>query len=500
MAQGRIVVDERGGDYDTATKVLKHSFRDQEDEMHTTLDSTDPTAKVFPRRHAVVVGGSMAGMLAARVLADHFKLVTLLERDHLPDTPSHRMGLPQARHVHVLLERGRMALERLLPGLTTDLLAAGALLLDTSGDLAILTPFGWGLRFRSGLQLLACSRNLIDWVIRRRVAARPNLRFWQEVTATGLVAAPDGQAVAGVRLRSRHGGTLGPAGEEELAADWVAVASGRDARLPNWMAALGYATPPETVVNSFLGYATRLYHPPRGYQAEWKGLTIYAAPPNDPRGGAVIPVEGGRWLVMLTGGDGDYPPTDEAGFLDRARTMRAPDLYEAIRDAEPIGPIVGYRVTENRLRHYERAGRWPEGLVALGDAVCALNPVYGQGMTTAALGAEVLDRCLRRSRAPQGIRPGTGRKFQRELARTIAAPWLLATGTEYRFRRTEGPPRRRSTRMMHRYVDALTRLATRNAGARRRLMEVLHLLRPPAALFGPGVLSYVWGDQTARAT
>jgi 2-polyprenyl-6-methoxyphenol hydroxylase-like FAD-dependent oxidoreductase len=202
----------------------------------------------------------------------------------------------------------------------------------------------------------------------------------------------------------------------------------------------------------------------------------------------------------LTGGDGDYPPTDEAGFLEGARTLRIPDLYEAIRDAEPLGPIVGYRATENRLRHYERGGRWPEGLVALGDAVCALNPVYGQGMTTAALGAEVLDRCLRRSRAPQDTRPGTSLKFQRELARTIAAPWLLATGTDYRFRRTEGPPRRRSTRMMHRYVDALTRLSTRNAGVRRRLMEVFHLLRPPAALFGPGVLGpMAWAWLTGGA-
>ena len=461
--------------------------------MHATLGFTDPRAKALPRRHAVVVGGGMAGMLAAHVLADHFEQVTLLERDHLPDTPTHRKGLPQARHIHVLLERGRMALERLLPGLTTDLLGAGALPLDNAGDLASLTPFGWGIRFRSGLQLLACTRDLIDWRIRRRVAARPNVQLRQEVAAVGLVAAADGQAVAGVRLRPSHGGMVGPDGEEELAADWVAVASGRDARLPNWLAALGYATPPETVVNSFLGYATRLYHPPSGYRTEWKGLNIYAAPPDDPRGGVVMPVEGGCWLVTLTGGDGDYPPTDEAGFLDRARTLRSPDLYEAIRDAEPIGPIVGYRATENRLRHYERAGRWPEGLVALGDAVCALNPVYGQGMTTAALGAEVLDRCLRRSRAPQDIRPGTSLKFQRELGRMIAVPWLLATGSDYRYRRTEGPPRRRSTRMMHRYVDALTRLSTRNAGVRRRLLEVFHLLHPPAALFGPGVLgSMAW--------
>ena len=242
--------------------------------MHATLGSTDPTAKAIPRRHAVVIGGSMAGMLAVRVLADHFEQVTLLERDHLPETPSHRKGLPQARHVHALLERGRMALEWLLPGLTTDLLAAGVLLLDTTGDLAFLTPFGWGLRFRSGIQLLTCSRDLIDWGIRRRVAALPNVHLRQEVDVTGLVAAADGQAVAGVRLRPRHGGMVGPDGEEELVADLVAVASGHDARLSKWLAALGYATPQETVVNSFLGYATRLYRPPQGFRADWKGLRI----------------------------------------------------------------------------------------------------------------------------------------------------------------------------------------------------------------------------------
>src|SRR5208337_500166 len=190
--RGKAVADERRGDYDMVTKVLSYTIRDQEDEMHAALGSTDPTAKTLPCRHAVVVGGGMAGMLAAHILADHFEQVTLLERDHLPDTPSHRKGLPQARHVHVLLERGRMVLEWLLPGLTTDLLAAGALLLDNSGDLATLTPFGWGLRFRSGLQLLACSRDLIDWGIRRRVAALTNVRLRQEVDAAGLVAAADG--------------------------------------------------------------------------------------------------------------------------------------------------------------------------------------------------------------------------------------------------------------------------------------------------------------------
>ncbi len=262
--------------------------------MHGTLVSTDPPTKAI-LRHAVVVGGSMAGMLVARVLSDHFEQVTLLERDRLPETPSHRKGLPQARHVHVLLKRGRMVLEWLLPGLTTDLMAAGALLLDNTSDMATLTPFGWGLRFRSGLQLLASSRDLIDWGVRRRVASLPNVHLRQEVNTAGLVAASDGQGVAGVRLRPCHRDTVGTDGEEELAADLVVVASGRNARLPEWLAALGYATPQETVVNSFLGYATRLYRPPQGFRADWKGLYIQAAPPTTRAGGG--PPGGGGTLV-----------------------------------------------------------------------------------------------------------------------------------------------------------------------------------------------------------
>ncbi len=366
--------------------------------MHATLGSTDPTAKAIPRHHAVVVGGSLAGMLAARVLSDHFDGVTLLERDRFTETPAARKGLPQGRHVHVLLERGRGAMERFLPGLTRELVRAGAEPLDATRDVAWMNPYGWYVRFPGDLLLLASTRDLIDWGVRGRVAALPNVRIHQGADVAGLIRGPgDGARVAGVRLRSRTAGAEVDRGGAELAADLVVVADGRNSRLPEWLTALGYEPPEETVVNSFQGYASRFYRPPAEFESDWKALYIQQAPPGDPRGGLVSPVEGGRWLVSLVGGDGHYPPTDEAGFLDGVRTLRIPDLYEAIRDAEPLGPIVGYRATENRLRHYERGGCWPEGLVALGDAVCALNPVYGQGMTTAVLGAEVLDRCLRRS-------------------------------------------------------------------------------------------------------
>jgi 2-polyprenyl-6-methoxyphenol hydroxylase-like FAD-dependent oxidoreductase len=435
-------------------------------------------------------------MLAARVLSDHFDGVTLLERDRFPEAPASRKGLPQGRHVHVLLERGRGALERFLPGLTGELVRAGAQPLDFTRDTAWMSPYGWYARFPGDLRLLACTRDLIDWGVRGRVAALPNVRIRQGADVAGLLRGPgDGARVAGVRLRSRAADDEVDYGGAELAADLVVVADGRNSRLPAWLATLGYEPPGRTVVNSFQGYASRLYRPPPEFASDWKSLYIQQAPPADPRGGLIAPVEGGRWHVSLVGGDGDYPPTDEAGFLAFARSLRSPALYEAIAAAEPLTPIAGQRATENRLWHYDRLGRFPDGVVAVGDAVCAFNPVYGQGMTAAALGAEVLDRWLREESSPRGR--GRTRIFQRRLARATAAAWQLSAGADYRFRTTEGPPQGRVVRLTGCYIAGVMRAATRRPWVRRRLAEVLHLLRPLSALFGPGVLARLAWDRLA---
>jgi 2-polyprenyl-6-methoxyphenol hydroxylase-like FAD-dependent oxidoreductase len=448
------------------------------------------------RRHAVVVGGSLAGMLAARVLSRHFDGVTLLERDRYPEGPAARKGLPQARHVHVLLDRGRGALERLLPGLTAGLVRAGAVPLDATRDVAWMGPYGWYVRFPGDLRLLASSRDLIDWGVRDRVAALPNVSVRQGADVAGLIRGPgDGARVVGVRLRSLAADAEFDRGGAEIAADLVVVADGRNSRLPGWLTALGCEAPEETVINSFQGYASRLYRPPAGFEADWKALYIQQAPPGDSRGGLVSPVEGGRWLVSLVGGDGDYPPIDEAGFLAFARGLRSPALSEAIAGAEPLGPIAGQRATENRLRHYDRLRPFPEGVVALGDAACAFNPVYGQGMTAAALGAEALDRWLREGSSRRGR--ARGLVFQRRLARSTAAAWQLSAGADHRFRTTAGPPPGRVALLMGCYLAGVMRASTRRPWVRRRLTEVLHLLRPPSALFGAGVLALLAWDRLA---
>jgi hypothetical protein len=211
--------------------------------------------------------------------------------------------------------------------------------------------------------------------------------------------------------------------------------------------------------------------------------------PPDHRAGGIYPIEGDRWFVTLGGGGHDYPPTDEAGFLEFARSLCVPAIYEAIKGAEPLSPIAGYRRTENVLRHYERFSRWPQGFVALGDAVCAFNPVYGQGMTAAALGAETLNACLH-ARRPRGAGPAAlGLDFQRRLAQGNRAPWLMATGEDFRWPTTEGGRPGPAMRLLHRYFDRVIERSVVDPAVQRVLVAVMHLIEPPSTLLHPAVVA-----------
>jgi 2-polyprenyl-6-methoxyphenol hydroxylase-like FAD-dependent oxidoreductase len=432
----------------------------------------------------------MAGLLAARVLAAHFDRVTVVERDSFPDSPQFRKGVPQSRHVHVLLGRGQQLVEHFFPGLIADLTANGAPTIMWPTEMLWLMPAGWCERFSPGLPFISVSRELLEWCVRRRLAASPRVTFLQDHDVTGLIASPNSRAVAGIehRARGQRADALRPA--ERLLADLVVDASGRDSHTPRWLEALGYEPPAETRINSFLSYASRYYAPPAGFQADWKGLFFNAKPPRMPRGGALFPVEGGRWLVTLAGIGGDAPPLDDAGFLDFARTLRSPIMYEVIKRARPLTPIAGYRRTENQLRHYERLRRWPERLLVTGDAACAFNPIYGQGMSVAAVDALALHRCLRAQarRRPDGDLTGLARRFQKAVAECSATPWLMATGEDMRYPTTEGARPGFVTRLLHRYLDRVNLAATSNVAVNQAFGQVLNLLAPPSSLFRPKVM------------
>ena len=445
------------------------------------MDSPSLVPKKYlnPRRHAIVIGGSVAGLMAARVLSESFELVTVLERDVFPDAPQGRPGVPQARHLHALLPRGRRILEEYFPGITAELESAGAEVLDVGNDFAWLTPQGWGVRFPSEIEGLASTRDLLEWFVRARVRQISNVKILQGCDVTGFLG--NRKHIEGVTMHF-------PAAEEEvccLRGDFIVGATGRHSPLSRWLSQLGLPEPEISWVDAHIGYASRIFRRPEGFRG-WRALFLQSAPPSAIRSGIVFPMEGNRWLVTIHGGDGDYPPADDAGFLDFARSLRSPLLYEAIKDAEPLTPIYQYRSTDNRLRHYERLRPWPKSVVVLGDATCALNPVYGQGMTVATLGAKALADCLQRRSV--GL-DGVAAQFQRRLAQLNRAPWMLATGESMRFRGAEGQKAGWRTKLMHRYIDLVLRCATHSVPVRRRFLQVQGMLKGPATIFQ---LSVVW--------
>lgn len=432
------------------------------------------------QRQAVVIGGSMAGLVAARVLADHYPRVLLVERDVFPRDASVRAGVPQARHVHVLLARGKYILEQLFPNLPPQLDAAGAPLLDWTGDAALYSFGGWKPRVPFGLMLRTCTRALLELLVRQQVEQLANVRFLTEHEVVGLNGEA-GRCVSGVRVRRRGAGEQP---EQTLAAELVVDASGRSSHAPEWLAGLGFGVPREETVNAFLGYASRVYRPDPDFAPDWQFLLVLATPPTVARGGVIMPVEGGRWMVTLAGAARDYPPTDEEGFLAFAESLPGSPFADALQHATPESGIAGYRRTENRFRHYEELARWPRGFVVLGDAASAFNPVYGQGMSAAASAADTLDQYLRQARDDQAWEHA----FQRRLAAQNRQVWLLATGEDFRYPETEGVRPNRLTRVFHRYADRVQRAAALDPQVYFQYMRVLNLLAPPTALFAPRVL------------
>ncbi|HSE18997.1 MAG TPA: hypothetical protein VLB46_18200 [Pyrinomonadaceae bacterium] len=437
-------------------------------------------------RHAVVLGGSLAGLLAARVLSEHFDEVTLIERDPYSETPEVRRGIPQANHVHGLLLRGREVLEELFPGLQDEMIGAGVPLVDMANEIAWYTRGGWGVRFPSEMKVLAFTRPVLDLHLRRRLSSNPRVKIMDNTDVLRLI--PDGEKnrLAGVLICPRNSESDRKVATE-LRADLVVDTTGRASRAPRWLNDLGYVIPEETVVDAHLGYASRLYRIPGDFNRDWKCAYVQSAPPQRNRGAILFEVEGNRWLVTLTGGARDYPPSDEGGFLEFARSLPVSTIYDAMCAAEPISPIKTHRGTENRLRHFERAKELPENFLVFGDAVCAFNPVYGQGMTIAALGALTLKNTLRENGDPRGL----SRRFLKRLGKVNKAPWLLATGEDYRYPETEGHGAGLMTKFMHRYMNHVVELATQSVAVRHVLLRAFSMMIPPTALFHPRILCRV---------
>lgn len=435
---------------------------------------------------ALVLGASIAGLFAGRVLADQFDEVLLIERDQLPTGPDLRPGAPQARQYHILLLAGLQLMRDLFPGVEDELIAAGAVPFDLTNDVKVRSRGQWLRQFPSNQYLLSCSRLLLEATLRQRLRQNPRVRFLEGVEVEGLAADAAATAVTGVHVQRRAGDSETSRTSELIEGDFVVDALGRRSPTPTWLGALGYTPPTETVVDSFLGYVTRRYRRPEHFQADWRMMLITATAPHDPRGGLIFPEENGAWVIMMAGANKDYPPTDEAGFDAFARSL-GPEFYAAMQAAEPISKPYGYRGTDSRWRHYEKLQRWPQRYVVLGDAFCGFNPVYGQGMTVAALSAVALGNEIARS---GGRLDGVAQAAHQAFAKATAGAWLLATGADLQWPATVGEaggngPADRFARW---YLDRLlTRLGSDDS-VRMAFNDVNQLVKPAASLFAPNIM------------
>jgi 2-polyprenyl-6-methoxyphenol hydroxylase-like FAD-dependent oxidoreductase len=427
----------------------------------------------LPRRHAIVIGASIAGLCAARALSESFERVTVIDRDELPLEPVARRGVPQSRQLHFLLARGREAFDELFPGMSDELLGAGAVTADVQNQI------NWsfaGHRLRkaqSDLIGIGVSRALLEFTVRSRVVQLPKVTIVERCEVTDLLPGPEPRRVTGVRARSRTDAQP----ESALDADLVVDASGRGTRSATWLEALGYERAPEERVRIQLAYQTRSYRREPEHLAG-DVSSVYPPYPEQTRSATIAAVAADRFMVTLSTCGGEDLPTRDEAMVEFAESIGGHDIAEIIRSAMPLTEPVVMRFPESVRRHYEQLDRFPEGYLVVGDALCSFNPLYGQGMTVAALEAVLLGRLLREQDDDLSDR------FFPAASRLLDIPWNLTNAGDLQFAHVEGEP---SAEMleMEEYLQRYREAAVDDVVLTAALLRVFNLLDEPSRLSEP---------------
>lgn len=431
-------------------------------------------------KQAVVIGAGMAGLAAARALAGHFDRVLVLERDILPASPEPRAGTPQSWHLHGLLAGGLQALERLFPGFADDLLDAGGVAVRINSDLREEHPgFGAFPQRDFGSVAYTMSRALLEHTVRRRLMQHANVALRDRCRVVGIVAAQDGRRVTGVRYTAADAGTC-----ETISADLIVDASGRGSHTLALLQSVGQNLPHESVIGIDLRYTSAIVAIPQDAPSGWKGLLTHPKAPEDVRRCVMFPIEDNRWMITLVGRKHVVPPGEWQGFLDYARRLSTPTLYNAIKHATPLGRLMRYAFPESAWRHFEQLDALPDGLLPIGDAICRFNPVYGQGMTVAAQEAWTLKRLLAARVRERDPLAGLGSAFLAEIRPLIETPWMMAALPDFLYPDTRGERPADLERRLQ-FATALRRVALRDPAIHRLTVEVWHLLKPLSAYQDP---------------
>ncbi|MFD3467962.1 FAD-dependent oxidoreductase [Streptomyces sp. NPDC058682] len=428
-----------------------------------------------------MLGASIGGLFAARVLSDTFDRVTLIDRDALPETDENRKGVPQGRHAHAILPAGTKWLQETFPGLLEQFEADGVSVVREPDEMHF-APGGHLLsqkgRRRDPIPTYQPNRPQLEGGVRARLRALANIEIIDRCEASGLINSPDGRRVVGVRVVDRDDGA-----EREIAADLVVDATGRGGRTTRWLADLGYDQPQEDRLAIDIKYVSRNLKVAPGALGS-KKVVIVGACPGRPTGATFLQHGDDHWMLTLIGYGGHHPPTDPGEFLEFAKPILPPDVFEVLCAAEPLDDPVAHRYPASVRRRYERLERFPDGLLVFGDALCSFNPVYGQGMSAAALQAEALQDAL-----AQG-RDQLPRRFFKTAARRIEVAWQMALGSDLSLPEVPGP-RPLPVRVLNAYFGWLMTAAEHDSALTQEFVKVSSLLSPPTILLAPATIGRV---------
>jgi len=442
-------------------------------------------------KQAVVIGAGVAGLSTARALADYFELVVVLERDTLPVDPIHRVGTPQAQHVHGLLASGLNALRALFPNFERDLIQAGAVPLKAGLDVRVERPeFNPFPQRDLGWIGYSMSRPLLEHTVRRQLNGYRNIIVRQQCRAENVLVTSDGGRVQAVQCESRDRTS------EVLNADMVIDASGRGSLTLALLKSTGRPRPEETVIGIDCHYTTALIAIPPTAPSDWKGVFTFPEAPASTCGALMLPIENDTWIATLGGRHGVSASGEWDGFLRFAKQLRTSTVYDAIKHSTPPERLPQFGFPESVWRHFERLPDLPIGLLPVGDAVCRFNPVYGQGMSVAVQEASVLHRLLGERRALGDPLVGLSAAFFQEAVPLIEAPWAIAAGLDFIYPQTRGdrPP---NIEAAHKFGRALNHIAARDPAVHKLTVEVQHLLKPRSILRTPELVERVQAEMAA---
>ena len=428
-------------------------------------------------KKAVVIGGGIAGKLAAKVLSETFQEVIILEADQEYKDKTPRKKVPQSYHPHVLLKSGENSIERLFPGFFRELMENGSIKSNFTRDLKWHHFGNWKQQFSGDLTLVQQSRPLLEFHLQKRIEQVVNITTRYATRVEDLLFDRQYNKITGVKIRSVKTGI-----EDEIHATLVIDASGNSSQAIKWLKKNNISVVEEKI-RIQLFYSTRLFRLKKQNIIPWFNLLISPSFPENPYGAFIQSIEESTFSVTFSGYNNELAPKTNDDFLAYAQKLPVNDVVNFLQHAEPLTEIKIHKIPFQIWRRFDKAKNLPEGLLVVGDSHCRFDPLFGQGISVAAMEAVELQKCLLNKEHHTN---GFSQNFHRKISRIIKTPWDMATTEALRHPSIKG----KKSLICHLklwYTKRIYQISAFEPEIYIRLAKVMNLTRAPSHLFHPKI-------------